>query len=214
MNESRYCTNCGKALSPGARFCGGCGSQIPAWVSGAGAEQGAQMPAAGTAVPIYAAPDKGSTAKFHKTLLLAALGLCIIAILAFFLPFCRISCAEETVARPSAMNAVMGELTDTDGDPFSFEAKPAMILMLILPAAALFLMLMKNIAFRSTVQMTEGILIIVLSIVFLNIAKSMAEEELAEAHGSIGFVLYQIHGWLMLLLGLMGLIACRRMRGK
>jgi len=132
--------------------------------------------------------------------------LALIAIVAFFLPFCTISCSGQEIDRMSAAQiaagkevVAMGESTRVDGDPTAF-------VLILLPIVVIGISFVRKHIIAYITYICEAVSILLYNSYLVQALEKACREYNCTAHTEIGYVLFQLHGWLMIVIGVIGIV--------
>ena len=157
--------------------------------------------------------------KVRKPVSYVARIIALIAILAFFLPYASCSVGSTKIDVSLADIAVGADkevgvsiFGYSESETIPMDAHPVLFLLLLLPAAALAFSWFKNQITRGGAYLVESIV----SLLYNNFVMREIQSEMSYGaydfssyvlKKEIGYSLYQLHSWIMLLLGI-GTLAC------
>lgn len=133
--------------------------------------------------------------------------LALIAIIAFFLPFCTVSCSGQDLDTVSAAQMAAGKEFSAMGQSERVDGDAKVFVLLLLPVAVIGFSFIKKHIVGFVAYIAEAIAVLAYNSYLLNEAKEACQAYNCTVRTEIGYVLFQIHGWIMILLGAAGIIA-------
>ncbi|MBQ6481664.1 MAG: hypothetical protein IJI45_11145 [Anaerolineaceae bacterium] len=133
--------------------------------------------------------------------------LALIAILAFFLPFCTVSCSGQKLDTMSASEMAFGKEFSVMGETEKIDGDAKVLVLLLLPLVVIGCSFIKKHIVSFITYVAEAISLLLYNNYILKSVKEACEQYNCALHTEIGYVLFQAHGWLMLAIGVIGIIS-------
>ena len=130
----------------------------------------------------------------------------LVAILAFFLPFCSVSCSGQKIEQLSALQISTGKDIRAMGDSERIEGNPATFILLLLPAAVIGISYVKNHIVSYCAYIVEAISVLLYNSYLLKSVEKACLGYGCTVRAEAGYVFIQLHGWIILLLGVIGIV--------
>ena len=133
--------------------------------------------------------------------------LALIAILAFFLPFCTVSCSGQELDTMSASEMAFGKEISSMGQTQKVDGEAKVLVLLLLPLIVIGCSFIKKQLVSCISFVAESVLVLLYNNYLLKSLREVCADYNCSVRTEIGFVLFQVHGWLMLAIGVIGIIA-------
>lgn len=142
-----------------------------------------------------------------------ARALALIAIIAFFLPFCTISCSGQEVDTVNAAEIAAGKEIEFMGESEWVDGDPKAFILLALPLVVLLMSFYKKQIITSTVYIAQAIGILLYNRFLFDTIETTCSDYGCTVHSEIGYMLFQLYGWLIILLGIGSIVATIMIKG-
>lgn len=132
--------------------------------------------------------------------------LALIAILAFFLPFCTVSCSGQDLDTMSASEMAFGKEFSVMGETEKVDGDAKVLVLLLLPLILVGCSFIKKHLVSFITYVAEAISVLLYNSYILKSLREACAEYNCSVRTEIGYVLFQVHGWLMLAIGVIGIL--------